>query len=124
SEILNSIKRNDGSILDFIVQDILRDKDFKELLDREIETEKEPEENPNIQENGMVININLSKDDEDPGDTFRLYLSGTGTIWIDWGDGTPLEEVNLSNSNKTYYEHKYDTMNTDKYTVTVYGQEN
>lgn len=68
-EILNSIKRNDCGILDFIVQD---------LLDKEID--KKPED-PIMQENGMVINIDLSRRVEGSRDSFRLYLSGTGTIW-------------------------------------------
>lgn len=77
-EILNSIKRNDCGILDFIVQDLLRDKDLKDLLDKEID--KKPED-PIMQENGMVINIDLSRRVEGSRDSFRLYLSGTGTIW-------------------------------------------
>lgn len=46
SKILNSIKRNDHDILDFLVQVITSDRDLKDLLDREIEIEDLPREPP------------------------------------------------------------------------------
>ncbi len=135
-QIIESIRRNEHGILDFIVQDILRNRDFKDLLDREIEIEdpedpEEPGEDPDPdpdppgEENAMVIKIDLSRRREDlpPHNTFRLYLSGNGIIQIDWGDGNSLE-VDLDTSTDNFYEHKYNIIDDNyKYTVKVYGQE-
>src|SRR5690606_1583326 len=121
SQIIESIRRNEHGILDFIVQDIMRDRNLRSLINREIETEKKSEDHSIRQENGMIIKIDLSRDAVPENDTFRLYLSGSGTVWIDWGDGTPLEEINLNTSDLDFYEHRYEI--TDNYIVTVYGQE-
>ncbi|NLM38401.1 MAG: DUF285 domain-containing protein [Firmicutes bacterium] len=123
-EIIKAIKRNEHGLLDFIVQDILRDRDFRDLLDRKIEIEKDLEEPDDPgEENGMILKIDFTRGQEDPpqSNIFRLYLSGNGIILIDWGDGTSLE-VDLSTSTDDFYEHEYDINEGNEYTVKVYGQ--
>lgn len=55
-EIIAAVRRNEHGLFDFIVQDILRDRDFKDLLDREIEIKKGPEE-PEEPERNQEIQI-------------------------------------------------------------------
>ena len=123
SDLLEYIKSNRYNILDLIVENIIKDKDLRKIIESEIgKIEPIEPEDPIRQENGMVININLSREDVPEDDTFRLYLSGNGYVWIDWGDET-LEEINLDTSEDDFYEHKYDAVGNN-YTITVYGQKN
>ena len=117
SDLLEYIKSNRYNILDLIIEDIIRDKDIRKIIESEIEKN---EHESIIRENGMKLNIDFTRGDEDlPFNTFDLYLSGNGYVWIDWGDGT-LQEVNLPNANLTI-SHEYNEKK--EYEITIYGQE-
>src|SRR5690606_32346947 len=115
SDILEYIKSND--ILDLIIEDIIKDKDLRKIIEDEIEKIE-----PIRQENGMILKIDFNRGEDPPQpNIFDLYLSGNGYVWIDWGDETPLEKIKLKNVNvpiSHQYEDKKD------YEITVYGQEN
>lgn len=40
-------------------------------------------------------------------DTFTFYISARGTFGIDWGDGSPVEQVVKNNTNARQYTHTY-----------------
>ena len=49
----------------------------------------------------------------------RFYLSGTGTVIINWGDGTPNETTTFMDGVTQYYSHTY-TISTIR-TITIFG---
>ena len=52
------------------------------------------------------------------GDDIRISLEGTGNAVIDWGDGAPVDSINLI-PNRSHHKHKYN--DTTSHTIIIVG---